>query len=720
MPITAPQAVAAMGRFDARWKGAARNATGPATSPASRDDNAGTQLPLDIRNFADSLPALTPTGHPPAGRRAVGITRGGWQANLVRLLAVSSVLRPLDELSAGPMPVAPAVGPTRCFNPAMISPDWPEPFGSAGVVADQSGALQLAGELLSAWFADPCTDPDAAFNGLWRIAHPPADPPPSLFAEAQHELAIRLATLLAAPVPAGASAARQALGDTWHSAFADVPGNWADFSPQANALRRFTSVDAALDHAIAGALGGRESLIGLYDVGGTGVLAANLPLLPFKDRSVYRSDADPSAVAAYRSEVEALLVKAGMPVADARVQAPDVVAMETVMAAASSDLDRCTLAQAQALVPALPWARIWSGLGLLPDTRLFLTTGFFEQLAALLPRHDVAAWQAFVWLQEARNAQDTIQGPRTAGSVLRKIDSEEAGSAALQSVYAATLEPSLVARGQTTFDGVREAFVDAVAASGLGAADQQRMRAMLLALRLDTTHGGRAEGWTGTSATAPLLANLQALRASAAVNAVAAVNAGHGSVMPPAASHVPFAGAGFVPGTISVSLALLDVAQRIAGGEPEGWWGLLGSVLGHEVAHWVADITGLDDLGKALLARRQDAVAQRIGDVRSGTVRLDPKVTANEALADLRGIRAALLASRAEAAAAGRPHDDAAFFRAAVQTHAAHMTPGQLRQRLGDEHPPGPLRAQLPPMVEGYEQAFDCRPRPTAPFRDLI
>ncbi|MET0129695.1 MAG: hypothetical protein ABW207_03410, partial [Stenotrophomonas chelatiphaga] len=88
MPITAPQAVAAMGRFDARWKGAARNATGPAASPARRGDNAGRQLPLDIRNFAASLPALTPTGHPPAGRGAVGITPGGWQGNLVRLLAV--------------------------------------------------------------------------------------------------------------------------------------------------------------------------------------------------------------------------------------------------------------------------------------------------------------------------------------------------------------------------------------------------------------------------------------------------------------------------------------------------------------------------------------------------------------------------------------------------------------------------------------------------------
>jgi len=710
MPLAAAQANARIGQFQSLCSDTDRRRrnyrpAGPVQTPSLAE------LPVHIRADAAALmPPMAGALSAPSPPSAAS----GWPALALRLLAVSSVVRPMP---AAPMvPAGAAAHQEFGLEPAYaIVPD-----GLATGLADASGALDLAGRMLSAWFADPCTEPDEAFNGLWRIAHPPSAAPPSRFGEARRALDARLVRLLSSPVPEGASSARQVLADTWQSAFSHPVGDWTDFAPQATALRGLVDVDAVVDHAIHGAIAGRESLLGFYDVSGTGVLAANLALLPYSQRAVYQPDVDPAQVEAYRMRVQRLLTRAGMPATEASAQSANIFAMEAVMARAGAGFDRCTLAQAQALVPEWPWARVWHGLGLPPATAVYLTSGFFEQLASLLGSHDAAAWRAFVWLQEARNAERTIEQPRTAASVLQALDSDETAGSALQAVYAGSLPSTLMERAADTFAGLREIFLQAVAVSALSVADQQRMRTRLAALHLDTAHGGRDAGWQGTSVDGSFLANLQALRGSAASAAVATVASGKSFRLPTPPAHHPFAGVGFTPGSIRASPALLDIADRFAAGVPEAWWGMAGSVLGHEIAHAVAELDGLDPTGATLLAAQRTAVVQRIGDVGSGNLRLDPEAAADEALADLRGIRAALLASRAEAEAAGRGHDDAAFFRAAVQTHAAHMTPAQLKARLQDAHPPAPLRARLPAMVEGYQQAFDCDPRPTAPFRDLI
>lgn len=717
MPIDPLQSVQATRRHEAHL--ARRAQRGPATRSAARQR----ACPVPARLGNAPLDLHLPVS--PAQRVEAGTEPSPWRA--------ATPLQFATLLLLASQPVSSAINPRRATwtdqgRHAFLGPEVFEITTSPAIEAEilaESGLLGMANHALQAWFADPCTHPDLALNGLWQIVHPPREVPPSLFEQGQRALHETIIAAVSA-APGSPTGAARALADTWASGMHPVVTGWDAFKPRARAIDALAGMDDVERHICTQAAAAGESVVALYGIWGMGVLAANLGLLPAGDRALYALPADDPKVTDQLQQMGALLEHTGLDRDAARRQAPVVWAMEQHLAGASADFDEHDLASVRAAVPGFPWERAWRALGLADSTRVHVTTGFFAALAGLLRQHDVADWQAYLRLQEARNMREEVEHVRSPSWLLDQLDRPDVASGAVSACYVAAVNDRGEAALQRTeaevmFEGVRQMFLDDIDASALPADDRQRCTDVLSGATLTVSMEGDPDGWGGTSPIQSLSANLQALRQHALRRLVDNLNAGTvDTASTQASAHRLDASANQRTLQVRMSLSLLRLLADSAGTQREAAWGRIGAILGHEVGHLLADVSGLTDPGQALMAAHLAAAGQRVGDLQLDGLRADPARIQDEALADLRGISAAYRAGRAEAQREGRVFDDRAFFTACVQTHAATLTRGQLAATLDSSHLPGPLRAELVAMVDGFERAFDCEPRPAAPYRHVI
>lgn len=601
--------------------------------------------------------------------------------------------------------------PSNALHADSATPDADPPQGVIGLLR----------QLLMGWAADPCGDLDGHANGAWRAQHAPGSPlvsAVSVMQQSQREALLQ--ALSRASVDAGGVEA--VLAALWNSALSEEGRCWTTFDPQAAAIAALASREQVERHLCDGLANGREQMLGFRSLFGHGILTAALALQPDAAEAGYGEAADHPAAVAYQQRIAALLLKAGVDALQAPQRAAVIFQMESRLAAVADALDPHDLASAAAALPAFPWSRVWQALGLPADTALYMNLDGCRALLQLLDDHDVADWRGMLLYQEARDAVEFIEASRLPHQLLRQLDHPRVAGLALSDWFAQHVDPAHAPRAQQVFAALKQQFLQDIAVSALDAADRATASAALQAAVLRLDHRGGGARWDGITGTTSFLHNVQVCRrASTRLGLASLLAPGGGEGVLPSAHRV-FLASDIQHGEVAMSAAFLAGILADAGAGREAQWGQLGTVLGHELGHILANLRNLGPAGEQLLAQRDMAIQQRIGDVDldAGGVRLDPARVSEEVGCDLSGISAARRAGRAEAEAAGASFDDARFFEATAHLHAAHPTPSQQQYSGGGYHPPERVRAGLARHVAGFERAFDCDPRPTAPFDRVI
>ena len=613
----------------------------------------------------------------------------------------------------------PAWSMTPFFGPELGT-IWP----SSAVAAEAQGettAFHFLAELLSGYFSNPCTDPDADANGAWRATHPPGRSVPSTFTDIQQQQAQQMVTWLQSPRPPVSSGAEQALADTWASAQAASDG-WAVFSPQVTTLDALADKADLEQYLCTGALLGRGGPVGIHRALGQYLLAAGANLPSASSEDLFALDDNHPDVHVHRARIATLLANTGLPQVQCASAAAVCHTMEKTMAQASMGLGKVSLAQAQHQAPAFAWATLWQTLGLDTSARVYVDLPAFQQMGTMLQTHALQDWKYFLRYQQAVQAEPFIVPPNDDGARIRQLDDPAVAGPALSAVYAQRCDPQRIEMAKDMLAALVAQFKEDVVHSALDAADRTRIRTALDTLHLQTVGEGGHQTWAGTSPTASYLANVQALRSSQAQrNAQALRNATASTPFSlQKSAHHLFAAANCVQAEVMVTQATINGLLDTFGDSPEGRWATLGSVLGHEIAHCLPVIGGLSTDATRVFERRAEAIRQRVENIQVNGLAVDAALVGEEVGCDLSGHSAARRAGMAEAEAEGRTFDEVLFFRVAAQLHAAHPTASQLATLLASDHPPPSVRAGLVREVEGFEAAHGCTPAPRAPFNRVI
>jgi len=329
-------------------------------------------------------------------------------------------------------------------------------------------------------------------------------------------------------------------------------------------------------------------------------------------------------------------------------------------------------------------------------------------------------WKMFLRFQQALRVAPYLDGRIDPDMFLPWLESTRGGALALSAWYGDGADPALAQRATQIFDQVREVFRNDVAESSLPAADKAVLESVLDAAIVSVAYRGSGSDWSRLQASDHLLDSLQALATMEVREIVAIIGNDRSAAAAPLAHWIALE-THVIDRQVRVSPAMLATLASASGQSPEAEWGMLGALLGHELAHLLADEPGLSQQGEALLEQEDAAIQQRIDDLWIGQAHLDAPRVLEEAACDLRGLSAAQRAGEAEAELAGRRFDPPRFFMAAASLHAANPTRAQLERQAGeDPHPPGPFRAELARQLQGFDQAFGCMPRPTAPFGRIL
>jgi len=622
--------------------------------------------------------------------------------------------------AAASIPAAPL---PQAFHPDLFNP-LVQPLemlanAEALAVAEESGGAgsSLLWQGLAAWFASPCGQLDSYVNGFWKLQHPPGREIPTRFAEMRHRASESLLPL-AQQASAGAGGAEAALAATWAAAADPAGRRWLHFQPQRDAITALASRADIEQHLCEGMLRGQESVLGLQRFFLNGVLAAGFAL-GSPDGAVYGLPVSHPDALAYRDRIADLLRTSGMAPTDAAAAADKVLEMERTLAQAPAQLNSYTLSQAQAALPGFAWQTVWQTLGLDPMTSLYITMESCRKLDELLQQRPLADWRAFLQYHQALRAQRYLLGSTEPPARLEQLDESRGGRLLLSAWYGQRMAPALTKPALAMFDAIRQVFIDELTMSALPDADRASLHAALQAVQLVFDDAGQQVPWDGFIGSASHLANMQALDALATRNDLVIIEGPADSVIAGPAHHLSL-GTNVIDERVMLSPALLDSLERL-GSSREERWGMLGFMLGHEIAHLLGEARDLSPEAEALMVREDTAIRQRIGDMWIDHTHLNATRVQEEAACDLRGISAARRAGQAEAEASGEAFDLQRFFLAAAGLHAANPTERQLRRQVAeDDHPPGPFRAGLARFVQGFDSAFGCTPRPTQPFEYLF
>lgn len=634
----------------------------------------------------------------------------------VRPRSMPSVPAPASPASA-PLP------PPLAFHPDLFGP-LVEPLNTlataeALAVAEESGGAgrSLLWQGIAAWFANPCSQLDSYVNGFWKLQHPPAHEIPSRFAEMRDRFAASLPAL-AQRASAQGGAAEAALATTWAAAADPAGREWSHFQPQRDAIAALASRADIEQHLCQGMLRGQQSVLGLQRFFLNGILDAGFAL-GSPDHAVYGLPPSHPDVVAYRDRIADLLRRSGMTPGDVATAADKVLEMERTLAQAPPQLDGYTLSEAEAALPGFAWQTVWQSLGLDPTKALYITMESCTKLEGLLQQRPIADWRAFLHYHQARRAQRYLQGSVEPAARLEQLDGSRGGRLLLSAWYAQRTAPALIARTLAMFDAIRQVFTDDLAMSALPDADIASLHAALEAVQLVFDDAGQQVRWDGFNGSASHLANMQALDALATRNDLAIIQGLPDARIAAPAHHFSL-GTNVIDQRVRLSPALLDSVEQLSASREERW-GMLGFMLGHEIAHLLGETRDVSPEAEAMMAREDTALRQRIGDMWVDRTHLDATRVLEEAACDLRGISAARRAGQIEAEAAGESLDLQRFFLASAGLHAANPTERQLRRQVAeDHHPPGPFRAELGRFVHGFDSAFGCPPRPTEPFEYLF
>lgn len=622
--------------------------------------------------------------------------------------------------AAAPTPAAPL---PQAFHPDLFNP-LVQPLemlanAEALAVAEESGGAggSLLWQGIAAWFATPCGQLDSYVNGFWKLQHPPGREIPTRFAEMRHHASESLLPL-AQQASTAAGGAEAALAATWAAAADPAGRGWSHFRPQRDAIAALASRADIEHHICQGMLRGQESVLGLQRFFLNGVLAAGFAL-GSPDGAVYGLPPSHPDVLAYRDRIADLLRTSGMAPTDAAAAADTVLEMERTLAQAPVQVNSYTLSQAEAALPGFAWQTVWQTLGLDPMTSLYITMESCRKLDVMLQRRPLADWRAFLQYHQARRAQGYLLGSVEPPARLKQLDESRGGRLLLSAWYSQRMAPALTAPALAMFDAIRQVFIDDLAMSALPDADRASLHAALEAVQLVFDDAGQQVPWDGFIGSASHLANMQALDALATRNDLSIIEGPSDFRITGPAHHLSL-GTNVIDERVILSPALLDSLEHL-GSSREERWGLLGFMLGHEIAHLLGEARDLSPEAEALMAREDTAIRQRIGDMWIDQTHLNATRVQEEAACDLRGISAARRAGQAEAEAAGESFDLQRFFLAAAGLHAANPTERQLRRQVAeDDHPPGPFRAGLARFVQGFDSAFGCTPRPAQPFEYLF
>ncbi len=661
-----------------------------------------------------SLGARTGAPRADAALSATPPTEGISLLAAVRPQSVRSVPA---SASTAPVPLPLAFHPDL-FEP-LVQPLETLANAEALAVAEESGGAgsSLLWQGIAAWFASPCSQLDSYVNGFWKLQHPAGHEIPSRFAEMRYRSAESLLPL-AQQASVGAGGAEAALAATWAAAADPAGRSWSHFQPQRDALAALGSRADIEQHLCEGMLRGQESVLGLQRFFLKGVLAAGFAL-GSPDDAVYGLPTSHPDVLAYRDRIADLLGRSGMTPTAAATAADTVLAMERTLAQAPAQLNAYTLSQAESALPGFAWRTVWQSLGLDPMASLHITMESCRKLDVLLQQRSPADWRAFLHYHQARRAQRYLLGGVEPRERLEQLDESRGGRLLLSAWYGQRMAPGLTVRALAMFDAIRQVFIDDLAMSALPDVDRASLHAALEAVQLVFDDAGQQVPWDGFIGSASHLANMQALDALATRNDLAIIQGLPDSSIAGPAHHLSL-GTNVIDQRVRLSPALLDSLGQLSASR-EDLWGMLGPMLGHEIAHLLGEARDLSPEAEALMAREDTAIRQRIGDMWIDHTHLNATRVQEEAACDLRGISAARRAGQAEAEAAGESFDLQRFFLAAAGLHAANPTERQLRRQVAeDDHPPGPFRAELGRFVHGFDSTFGCTPRPTQPFEYLF
>ena len=588
-------------------------------------------------------------------------------------------------------------------------------------VAEESagGGRSLVWQTLAAWFADPCTDLDQYANGFWKLSHPPAVSPPSFFSEALRTLSAEVHARLS-PASTAGSGPERVVAHLCANALDSRASGWAASQPRFDDIAKLASRRDIERHIVAAVVGGNPLVLELHRFGRDGVLAPGLPTRQGAASTVHDPGTSQAALEADKAAMAVLLERAGVPAAELQAAADTVSAMEAALATAAPNLAWLTLQEAQRRLPDLPWGALWQVIGIDPDVPIYLELGAFGALSSLLRDHSVRDWQRLLGCQQARRVQAGLTGERTLEDVVSRLQYRRGGQLLLSSWFSTTVQPDVVGRAQAMFTALRQVFDEDIRGSALPAVDRQRLADRFASVALAVDVAGSALEWDRFVPSGSFLDDLQSLDALATRDDLRIIRTAQHAPIDARPAHDLVMYMLVRENSVHVSPALLGLLGS-ADLPRETRWGRLGAMLGHELGHVLGKARGLSTAGEAFMAREDAALRQRVADLWVDDIQLNATAARDEVGCDLRGLSAARRAGQAEAAAAGERFDDRAFFLAAATLQATHPTARQLRDQVDRQpHPPGPFRAELGRFMEGFQRAFGCEPRPSAPFDRIL
>ncbi len=588
-------------------------------------------------------------------------------------------------------------------------------------VAEQSlgGGSSLLWQAIAAWFADPCSNLDQYANGFWKIQHPPAMVPPNFFSLAGQALSAELRSRMGQASVNGADA-EYVLATLRDGASAFSTDPWEQTRPFFDATNALTD-RAGIEHCLVSAVANGNPLLLTVDrLLRYGVFAAGPLAGDGGSLAAHAPDATDTAIAREKASIRSLLVAAGVAAADASSAAEKVFAMEALLVNASPQLQAATLEQARNLLPGLPWVQLWQVIGKEPGSSMFLELGTLGALATLLRDHGVDDWKLLLLCQQARSTQSLALAARTPDTLLAYLASHRGGMLLLSSWYGARFDPHTAHVAATVFAGLKQIFVDDVAASALPASDRQLLIERISTARLTWDVAGTAVSWGRFSASGSFLRDIQSLAALATAEDLRVLGLAEDEAVQETPAHRLEVHTQGLEGHVHVSPSLL-ASLAGHGAAREVRWARLGAMLGHELAHVMSSARGLSEAGSARMAEENALIREWLTALSVDGIALDVSAVENEAACDLRGLNAARRAGRVEADGVGEAFDDRVFFTAAAALHAANPTARQLRDQVArDEHPPAPFRAELGRFLDGFAAAFGCSAPTGGPFARIL
>jgi putative endopeptidase len=453
----------------------------------------------------------------------------------------------------------------------------------------------------------------------------------------------------------------------------------------------------------------------------------------------------PAAREVARAEVERTFTRGGMSRDDARAGADRVMALEAALVA--SELPRqartdprkshhpMVLGELKALAPTVPWAAWLGAVGLETSARFDVASP--TALAALELQLRVASletWRSVLHLAVLRALSAALPSvaespPRwtTCVQLAAEAMPESLGEAFVQRV----LRPDDVAAVRLLLGDVEQAFSARVAE--LAWMDEATRTVAQAKLRLLVNKVGRPEHWESESearlSREGLVANLLALSRLATRAEAAKVGrpVDRGTWPVSTLSVNGFYDMGL--NEVLVPAALLQPPLFSPSFAPAVNLGLLGTVFGHEISH------GFDRSGRwrdgsgtlhsswtqasadAFDARAACVQAQADGTQVLGSMTVNGAATLDEDLADLGGLKLALLAlqerlrRQPETATDGLTPEQQLFL-GWGQLWCTKATPEAARALLAlDVHAPHPVRVNAPLRnLPEFARAFGCRP----------